>query len=96
MIKVKITEVGGYIVGDGAVPEGFNPDMFMQMFIERIYDAKCKGLEELDIPEEEMQEAIAALNIAKQETLDILDEKYTQEYADDDFDSAQALIESVI
>jgi hypothetical protein len=51
MMKIKITNCGGYVVGDGPCP--VDPDAFMNIFMDRIMDAKRAGLGELDITDEE-------------------------------------------
>jgi hypothetical protein len=49
---VKITPVGGYVVGDGKCP--FDPDEFLVAFGTRVIEAKRRGLEELEISDEEI------------------------------------------
>jgi hypothetical protein len=54
MIKIKLTDQGGYVVGDGPCP--FNPDEFMTMFMDKIIEAKRAGLTELGIPDDTIDE----------------------------------------
>jgi hypothetical protein len=62
MIKIKITDVGGYVVGDGPCP--FNPDEFMAAFIDQIMDARRAGLNEIGISDEDI-EAFKQNNLSK-------------------------------
>jgi hypothetical protein len=50
MIRIKIGEQGGYVVGDGPCP--FDPDEFMTLFMDKIIEAKRAGLTEIGIPDE--------------------------------------------
>jgi hypothetical protein len=45
MIKIKLSEMGGYVYGDGGLPAGFNPDEFIKLFMHRIIEAKAQGME---------------------------------------------------
>jgi hypothetical protein len=66
MIKIKITQQGGYVVGDGPCP--FDPDEFMTIFMDRIIEARRAGLNEIGIPDayidEMKQKTIADLQAA--------------------------------
>ena len=59
MITVRIGSNGGYIVGDGPIPGGLNPDQFYKMFMAKIMAAKMAGLVELGITQQEIDAAIA-------------------------------------
>jgi hypothetical protein len=59
MIRVKITPMGGYICGDGDIPNGLNPDQFMKLFMGKIMAAKMQGLTELGIEQYEIDDMIA-------------------------------------
>jgi hypothetical protein len=63
MIKIKITQQGGYVVGDGPCP--FDPDEFLAMFMDRIIEARRAGLNEIGIPD-------FVIDAMKQNTLDEL------------------------
>jgi hypothetical protein len=52
MIKVKIAENGGYVVGNGDCP--FTPDEFMALFMDRIMEAKRAGLTEIGLSDEDI------------------------------------------
>jgi hypothetical protein len=54
MIKVKITESGGYVVGDGPCP--FNPDEFLVAFSAKIMEARLQGMTDLEIDPEVLRE----------------------------------------
>ena len=60
MITVKISPVGGYIVGDGNIPSGLDPDQFMKLFMARIIRARAQGLKELEFTDEEIEAVITA------------------------------------
>jgi hypothetical protein len=55
MIRIRLTVSGGYVVGDGKCP--FDPDEFMQMFMDRVIEAKKAGLDEIVFSEDEVEDA---------------------------------------
>jgi hypothetical protein len=57
MIKVKLSPVGGYVMGDGECP--FDPDDFMHMFMNRIIEAQRAGLQVSPIPEDDVNLMLA-------------------------------------
>jgi hypothetical protein len=56
-IKVKITPMGGYVLGDGKCP--FDPDQFLIAFGSKILEAQRQGLEMLEIDPVEVEAYIA-------------------------------------
>jgi hypothetical protein len=44
-MKIKITPMGGYVVGDGPCP--FDPDQFLILFGHKIIEAQRQGLDEI-------------------------------------------------
>lgn len=58
MIKCMISDVGGYVVGDGNLPNNFSPDAFFEAFANRIIEARAQGLRELELTEDEVWYAI--------------------------------------
>jgi hypothetical protein len=68
MIKVKLSPMGGYVMGDGECP--FNPDDFMHMFMNKIIDAQRAGLQVLEIPEEEVNQLVAEQKIKARQLFD--------------------------
>jgi hypothetical protein len=66
-IKIKLTPVGGYVVGDGKLP--MDPDQFLIHFANRIIEAQRSGMASLEISGEEIDRLIEA---RKQETATII------------------------
>jgi hypothetical protein len=56
-VRIKITSHGGYVVGDGECP--FDPDQFLILFGNKIIEAQRQGMQELEIPDEEIDRFIA-------------------------------------
>jgi hypothetical protein len=54
MIKIKITESGGYVVGDGECP--FDPDSFLLVFMNKIMEARRAGLNEIGVSDAEIDD----------------------------------------
>jgi hypothetical protein len=52
MIKIKLSKMGGYVVGDGPCP--FDPDQFMKYFMNKIIQAQVAGMEDVTISDEEI------------------------------------------
>jgi len=103
MITVKITPVGGYICGDGPIPGNLQPDQFYKMFMQRIIEAKQRGLEELiltdnEIEEEMKNQMIVDSRSASQEHYDtvarMVDETSAREYVDNI--EMQQLLEHIV
>jgi hypothetical protein len=67
MMRVKITPMGGYVVGDGPCP--FDPEEFMLLFGNKVLDAQRQGMEMLEIPDAEIDMAIAAAKVQWRTTL---------------------------
>jgi hypothetical protein len=68
MIKVKLTDLGGYVIGDGDCP--FNPDDFIKAFGKKIMAAKMQGMSEVGFSDEEIAAAIARTNAEIDKTFD--------------------------
>ena len=58
MITIKLTKIGGYVMGDGKLPEGLTPDQFFCMFADAIIDAQARGATQLYLTDEEFRQAI--------------------------------------
>jgi len=58
MITVKITNVGGYVYGDGQLPPGFDANAFMKAFMGRIITARAQGLTEIGFTDQEVADYI--------------------------------------
>lgn len=54
MITVKLCSVGGYVMGDGDLPAGFNADTFLKHAIKKMV---AKGLTEMSLSDEDLVEA---------------------------------------
>jgi hypothetical protein len=57
MLRIKVTPMGGYVLGDGDCP--FEPDDFLKIFGKHIIQAQMQGLTEIGIPDEEVKLLIA-------------------------------------
>jgi len=68
MIKIKLTPMGGYVVGDGPCP--FDPDEFMKAFGHKLIEMKGRGLTEMGIPQEEIDAWMAMENTALVNAID--------------------------
>lgn len=51
MVRVKMTEMGGYVMGDGDLPAGFNPDAFLASVLKKM---AAKGVQEMELTNAEI------------------------------------------
>lgn len=79
MVKIKMTAFGGYIIGGGDVPKGFDADGFYKAFATKILNAQRQGLEEIDISDEEMAAYIASIEAAIEDVKNSVDEAEVRE-----------------
>lgn len=100
MIKIKITDVGCYVIGDGPVPSGLDPDEFMKLFTRKILDTKAQGITELILNDENIsdvmkQSMVKGVADGMQEMVDHCDEAMARaeviEVEDDTIDSRRLL-----
>jgi Mg2+ and Co2+ transporter CorA len=67
MLRIKITEVGGYVIGDGPCP--VDADEFIAALIDKITVAKAQGLAEIGVSDEEIAQAVARQRVKTTATL---------------------------
>lgn len=68
MIKIKLTQNGGYVIGDGPCP--FDPDDFLKAFSHKMVEMRARGMVEMGIPQEEVDAFIAGINHGIDEEID--------------------------
>ena len=61
MIRVKITQHGGYVLGDGECP--FNPDEFLALFGDKVLEAQRAGMEMLEIPDDVIEACLTSAKV---------------------------------
>jgi hypothetical protein len=96
MIKVKICGSCGYVTGDGDIPGGLSPDEFMELMMNRIYEAKVNGLSELELENEKIEAIADMFNKNKERALNEFNNTRMLEYGDNDFESAEELVNAAI
>ena len=62
MIKIKLTKMGGYVIGDGPCP--FDPDDFMLLFGNKMLEAQAQGLTEIGFSDEMVEQFCAENKVA--------------------------------
>jgi hypothetical protein len=68
VIRIKITPMGCYVVGDGDCP--FETDEFMRIMSKRIADASAAGLHEIGVDDDEIQQLLDARHVAIDSAID--------------------------